>query len=44
MSFKFGGEVRAIRLTLTGRGHTYTYSSINNFLINSLQSIQSLEM
>jgi len=41
--FKFGGEVRAIRLyTDRQGGTTYTYSSINNFLINSLQSIQFL--
>ncbi len=41
--FKFGGEVRAIRLyTDRQGGTTYTYSSINNFLTNSLQSIQFL--
>jgi hypothetical protein len=41
--FKFGGEVRAIRLyTDRQGGTTYTYSSINNFLANSLQSIQFL--
>jgi Carboxypeptidase regulatory-like domain len=42
-SFKFGGEVRAIRLW-TDRigGTTYTWSSINNFLANSLQSTQFL--
>ncbi|HEY6122808.1 MAG TPA: carboxypeptidase regulatory-like domain-containing protein, partial [Pyrinomonadaceae bacterium] len=42
-AFKFGGEVRAIRLyTDRQGGTTYTYSSINNFLTNSLQSIQFL--
>ena len=42
-SFKFGGEVRAIRMW-TDRigGTTYTWSSINNFLTNSLQSTQFL--
>jgi Carboxypeptidase regulatory-like domain len=42
-SFKFGGEVRAIRMW-TDRigGTTYTWSSINNFLANSLQSTQFL--
>jgi Carboxypeptidase regulatory-like domain len=41
--FKFGGEVRAIRMW-TDRigGTTYTWSSINNFLANSLQSTQFL--
>ncbi len=42
-SFKFGGEVREIRMW-TDRigGTTYTWSSINNFLTNSLQSTQFL--
>jgi len=42
-SFKFGGEVRAIRMW-TDRigGTTYTWASINNFLANSLQSTQYL--
>ena len=42
-SFKFGGEVRAIRMW-TDRigGTTYTWSSINTFLANSLQSTQFL--
>lgn len=42
-SFKFGGEVRAIRMwTDRVGGTTYTWSSINNFLTNSLQSTQFL--
>jgi Carboxypeptidase regulatory-like domain len=42
-SFKFGGEVRQIRMW-TDRlgGTTYTWSNINNFLTNSLQSTQFL--
>src|ERR1041384_7583517 len=42
-SFKFGGEVRQIRMW-TDRigGTTYTWASINNFLTNSLQSTQFL--
>jgi hypothetical protein len=42
-SLKFGGEVRQIRMW-TDRigGTTYTWSSINNFLTNSLQSTQFL--
>src|SRR6185437_9544639 len=42
-SFKFGGEVRAIRMW-TDRigGTTYTWASINNFLTNALQSTQYL--
>ncbi len=42
-SFKFGGEIRAIRMW-TDRigGTTYTWASINNFLTNSLQSTQFL--
>lgn len=41
--FKFGGEVRAVRL-YTDRlgGLTYTYSNINSFLTNTAQSIQFL--
>ncbi len=42
-SLKFGGEVRAIRMwTDRVGGTTYTWSSINNFLTNSLQSTQFL--
>jgi hypothetical protein len=42
-SFKFGGELRSIKL-YTDRlgGTTYTWSSINNFLANTLQSTQFL--
>jgi hypothetical protein len=42
-SFKFGGEVRAIRL-YTDRlgGMTYTYSNIAGFLANTPQSVQFL--
>src|SRR6266478_580283 len=37
--FKFGGEVRPIRLYTDRQGGiTYTFSSINNFLANSAQS------
>ena len=40
-NFRFGGEVRAIRL-YTDRlgGTTYTYASLQNFLTGSLQSVQ----
>jgi hypothetical protein len=40
-NFKFGGEVRLIRL-YTDRlgGTTYTYSSLANFLAGTLQSVQ----
>lgn len=40
-NFRFGGEVRAIRL-YTDRlgGTTYTFSSLQNFLTNTLQSVQ----
>ena len=42
-SFKFGGEVRAIRMwTDRVGGTTYTWASINNFLTNALQSTQFL--
>jgi hypothetical protein len=42
-NFKFGGEVRAIRLyTDRQGGTTYTFSSIENFLANNAQSIQYL--
>jgi Carboxypeptidase regulatory-like domain len=42
-SFKFGGEVRKIHMwTDRVGGTTYTWSSINNFLANSLQSTQYL--
>ncbi len=42
-NFKFGGEVRAIRL-YTDRlgGTTYTYSNIASFLANTPQSVQFL--
>ena len=42
-SFKFGGEIRQISL-YTDRlgGITYTWSSVTNFLTNSLQSTQFL--
>ena len=40
-SLKIGGEGRWIRLyTDRQGGTTYTYSSINDFLINKLQSVQ----
>jgi hypothetical protein len=40
-NFRFGGEVRAIRLyTDRQGGTTYTYASLQNFLAGSLQSIQ----
>jgi hypothetical protein len=40
-NFKFGGEVRLVRL-YTDRlgGTTYTYSSLQNFLAGTLQSVQ----
>jgi Carboxypeptidase regulatory-like domain len=40
-NFRFGGEVRAVRL-YTDRlgGTTYTFASLNNFLTNTLQSVQ----
>jgi len=40
-NFRFGGEVRAIRL-YTDRlgGTTYTYASLQNFLTGALQSVQ----
>ena len=42
-SFKFGGEVRLVRMwTDRVGGTTYTWSNINNFLSNSLQSTQYL--
>ncbi|HEV7395975.1 MAG TPA: TonB-dependent receptor [Pyrinomonadaceae bacterium] len=42
-SLKFGGELRAIRLyTDRQGGTTYTYASINNFLLGTLQSVQFL--
>jgi hypothetical protein len=42
-NYKFGGEVRAIRL-YTDRlgGTTYTYSNITSFLLNTPQSVQFL--
>ena len=42
-NYKFGGELRAIRL-YTDRlgGTTYTYSNINSFLANTPQSVQFL--
>ena len=42
-SFKFGGEVRAIRLYTDRQGGiTYTYANINNFLANTASSVQFL--
>lgn len=42
-NYKFGGEVRAIRLyTDRQGGTTYSFSNINSFLSNSPQSIQYL--
>ncbi len=42
-SFKFGGEVRPIRLYTDRQGGiTYTYANINNFLANTAQSVQFL--
>lgn len=40
-NFRFGGEARALRL-YTDRlgGTTYTFSSLQNFLTNTLQSVQ----
>jgi len=41
--FKFGGEVRLVRLYTDRQGGiTYTWSNINNFLTNNLQSTQFL--
>src|SRR5438105_2247861 len=40
---KFGGEIREVRLYTDRQGGiTYTFSSINNFLANTLQSTQFL--
>jgi hypothetical protein len=42
-TFKFGGEVRAIRLYTDRQGGvTYTYANIGNFLTNSASSVQFL--
>jgi hypothetical protein len=42
-AIKFGGEIRPIRLYTDRQGGiTYTYSSINSFLANALQSVQFL--
>jgi len=42
-SIKFGGEVRPVRMyTDRQGGTTYTFSNINNFLANTLQSTQFL--
>jgi hypothetical protein len=43
-NFRFGGEARAIRL-YTDRlgGTTYTFSSLQNFLSNTLQSVQFVD-
>jgi hypothetical protein len=42
-SFKFGGELRAIRLYTDRQGGiTYTYANINNFLSNTASSVQYL--
>jgi Carboxypeptidase regulatory-like domain len=41
--FKFGGELRPIRLYTDRQGGiTYTFSNINNFLANTVQSAQFL--
>jgi hypothetical protein len=41
--FKFGGEIRPIRLYTDRQGGiTYTYANINNFLANTAQSVQYL--
>src|SRR5262249_52651201 len=40
-SVKFGGEIRWIRMyTDRQGGTTYTYSNLNNFLANTLQTVQ----
>jgi len=42
-AFKFGGELRQIRLYTDRQGGiTYTFSNINNFLANAVQSVQFL--
>ena len=42
-SFKFGGEVRSIRMYTDRQGGiTYTYANINNFLANTASSVQFL--
>jgi hypothetical protein len=42
-TFKFGGELRQIRLYTDRQGGiTYTFSSINSFLTNAVQSVQYL--
>jgi hypothetical protein len=42
-AFKFGGEIRRIRLYTDRQGGiTYTYANINNFLANTAQSVQFL--
>ncbi|HXM35634.1 MAG TPA: carboxypeptidase regulatory-like domain-containing protein [Pyrinomonadaceae bacterium] len=42
-AYKFGGEIRLIRMYTDRQGGiTYTWSSITNFLTNSLQSTQFL--
>ncbi|MCU1266115.1 MAG: hypothetical protein JWM21_2433 [Acidobacteria bacterium] len=42
-TFKFGGEVRTIRLYTDRQGGiTYTYANINNFLANTASSVQFL--
>jgi len=42
-TFKFGGELRQIRLYTDRQGGiTYTFSSINNFLANAVQTVQYL--
>lgn len=42
-SFKFGGELRQIRLYTDRQGGiTYTFASINNFLANNASSVQYL--
>ncbi|HEV7473236.1 MAG TPA: carboxypeptidase regulatory-like domain-containing protein [Pyrinomonadaceae bacterium] len=42
-TFKFGGELRQIRLFTDRQGGiTYTFASVNNFLANAVQSVQYL--
>jgi hypothetical protein len=42
-TIKFGAEIRPVRLYTDRQGGiTYTYASINNFLANTLQSVQFL--
>ncbi len=42
-SFKFGGEIRPIRIYTDRQGGiTYSYSSLNNFLLNTAATVQYL--